>query len=194
MIESISKFRPAETVFEVGKRGTKSSEAVLMGKRRSQLATVIGAVKEQRKELQQKSSAEQTLFIENRKKESVDDDEGLLALTSSTKVAKKKLEATGDYRDEEHYMGYRPADADTERGYSMQNADSAGPVSFLEKAKTASFAIVGDDEDALKPKKGSLTWDSRKHRFVRPTVGADNKKMIRSETGALLPASYKTKR
>lgn len=39
-----------------------------------------------------------------------------------------------------------------------------------------------------------LKWDKRSKKFVRQgQVGADNKKMIRTESGALVPASYKTK-
>jgi ATP-dependent RNA helicase DDX54/DBP10 len=64
----------------------------------------------------------------------------------------------------------------------------------MEKVGSASFDVLGDDEDGLKKKKSAMIWDSKKHRFIRPTVGADNKKMIRTESGALLPASYKTKR
>ena len=90
-------------------------------------------------------------------------------------------------------MTYRPADADIERGYTMQNAGAEG-ASFLEKANAATFDLVADDEDGLKRKKAALTWDSKKHKFVRPTVGSDNKKMIRTESGALIPASFKTKR
>ena len=76
-IESLSKFRPTETVFEVGKRGTKSSEATVMHKRRSQLNNLIEIVKEQRLELQSKSHYDQENLIENSKNE-INDEEGLL--------------------------------------------------------------------------------------------------------------------
>jgi ATP-dependent RNA helicase DDX54/DBP10 len=40
-----------------------------------------------------------------------------------------------------------------------------------------------------------MKWDRKKKRFTSgDQVGADNKKMIRSESGALLPASYNSGR
>lgn len=97
-----------------------------------------------------------------------------------------------DFRDKEFYMSYKPSDADVERGYTMQSSDSR--TSFLDKASTLAFDLIGDDEDGLKRRKSALTWDSKKHKFVRPTVGSDNKKMIKTDSGALIPASFKSKR
>lgn len=77
MVESISKFRPAETVFEVGKRGVKAIEAAIMKNRRNQLSTIIGTVREQKDELEAQKQSEQKLFIEKKMGEAVDDDEGL---------------------------------------------------------------------------------------------------------------------
>jgi ATP-dependent RNA helicase DDX54/DBP10 len=89
-------------------------------------------------------------------------------------------------------MSYKPSDADVERGYTMQSSDSR--TSFLDKANSLAFDLIGDDEDGLKRRKSALTWDSKKHKFVRPTVGSDNKKMIRTDSGALIPATFKSKR
>jgi ATP-dependent RNA helicase DDX54/DBP10 len=89
-------------------------------------------------------------------------------------------------------MSYKPSDADIEKGYTMQASDSR--TSFLDKANSLSFDLIGDDEDGLKRRKSALTWDSKKHKFVRPTVGSDNKKMIKTDSGALIPATFKSKR
>ena len=89
-------------------------------------------------------------------------------------------------------MSYKPSDADVEKGYTMQTSDSR--TSFMDKANSIAFDLIGDDEDGLKRRKSNLVWDSKKHNFVRPTVGSDNKKMIRTESGGLIPASFKTKR
>ncbi len=88
-------------------------------------------------------------------------------------------------------MNYQPEDAATEKGYAMKGEGSG--VSFLEKAQSATIDLTADDVEGLR-KKPALTWDSTKHRFQRNAVGADNKKKIRSESGVLVDASYKTDR
>lgn len=56
--------------------------------------------------------------------------------------------------------------------------------------------MLGDEGARQGVQKASqLRWDRKKKRFTSgDQVGADNKKMIRSESGALLPASYKSGR
>jgi ATP-dependent RNA helicase DDX54/DBP10 len=202
MVESISKFRPAETVFEVGKKGMKTKEATLMQKRRSQLLKVIDAVKEKRKETENKRESDQQTLFKHQHGDIPLDDESMNAFTTIIGNSKKRRrEMNGDsllnlciesYRDEEHYMKYRPTDADDERGYAIENGKSAG-ASFLEKAQAAAFDLVADDDSGMR-KKGSLVWDSKKRNYVRPTIGSDNKKRIKTESGALIPASFKSKR
>ena len=89
-------------------------------------------------------------------------------------------------------MSYKPSDADIEKGYTMQSSDPR--TSFLDRADSVAFDLIGDDENGLKRRKSALTWDSKKHNFVRPTVGSDNKKLFRTESGALIPASFKSTR
>ncbi|TPX42793.1 hypothetical protein SeLEV6574_g05413 [Synchytrium endobioticum] len=91
-------------------------------------------------------------------------------------------------RDSEYYMSHAPADANTERGYSMP-----GKATFAEQARAAVIEVTGDDKDTMKASR-KLQWDSKKHNFVRPTIGADNKKRVRTDSGALVPASYNSKR
>ena len=54
--------------------------------------------------------------------------------------------------------------------------------------------MVADDPDDLRKRKGDLRWDSQKHRFSRDTIGSDNKKRIRTETGTSVLATFKTDR
>jgi len=64
---------------------------------------------------------------------------------------------------------------------------------FAKEAAAAAIELTGEDEDGLR-KKGALKWDPIKKDFKRQTIGADNKKRIRTESGALIPASYKSNR
>lgn len=66
---------------------------------------------------------------------------------------------------------------------------------FAEQAGKAQIDLIGDDNETMISKKNQLRWDSKKHKFVKGTgIGSDNKKMIRTESGALIPASYKSGR
>jgi ATP-dependent RNA helicase DDX54/DBP10 len=90
-IESLSKFRPTETVFEVGKRGVKSSEAVLMHKRRKQLNGVIETTKELKQERQIKNSLAQEAAI-IRTMSSINDEAGLLEFEQINSKKRKSIE------------------------------------------------------------------------------------------------------
>jgi ATP-dependent RNA helicase DDX54/DBP10 len=53
--------------------------------------------------------------------------------------------------------------------------------------------IIADDETGLKKQK-KITWDSKTHRFKKEQIGSDNKKRIKTESGTLVSASFKTDR
>lgn len=74
--------------------------------------------------------------------------------------------------------------------YSMNTSGS-----FAEQAAKASLDLVGDERETMTQKKNQLRWDAKKKNFVQGTgVGSDNKKMIRTESGALISASFKSGR
>lgn len=51
------------------------------------------------------------------------------------------------------------------------------------------------DEALTDRKKRTLNWDKRKKKFIKGDgVGADNKKLIKTESGVRLPASYRSGR
>ncbi|KAJ3027454.1 ATP-dependent RNA helicase dbp10 [Rhizophlyctis rosea] len=200
MVAAISRFRPNETVFEVTKKGQKTPEAMLMAKRRGLFENVIGAVREKRKEKDEKIKRQQGEILTKRSVEDMAGEEEITStfssiIDSSASNSKKRKRPESSV-DTEHYMSYRPADADTERGYSVHGSSVDGVSSFAKGAGQATLDLTADDADGLRSKrKGALVWDSKKHNFVRAgQVGADNKKRIRTESGAIIPASYKSKR
>jgi ATP-dependent RNA helicase DDX54/DBP10 len=88
-------------------------------------------------------------------------------------------------------MSHYQAGAQNETGYAMNTR----PISFAERARSATMDLNGDDKDSMmKGGKAQLLWDKKKHKFVRPTLGADNKKMITTESGAKISASYRSDR
>ncbi|KAI8368300.1 P-loop containing nucleoside triphosphate hydrolase protein [Radiomyces spectabilis] len=186
LISKISGFRPNETIFEVGQRGTKkiSDATVIMRQRRQTVGKIIHAHKSQILEQSQEAPA----VIEAAPVTDLggDVDESELANTFKIPAAKEKK----SYRDEEFYLSYQQKDFNTERGYSMNTSGN-----FVEQAGKAQLDLIGDDNDTMRSTKNLLRWDSKKRKFVKGTgIGSDNKKMIRTESGALISASFKSGR
>ncbi|ORZ26207.1 P-loop containing nucleoside triphosphate hydrolase protein, partial [Absidia repens] len=200
MINMISGFRPAETIFEVGQRGTRkiSPATSMMRERRQNVGKMIGAFKIQTAE----AEAAEDAAIQKAKEDARNNKEQQVIADLGDNVAEEELASTFNipsnkkeskpksYRDEEFYISYTQKDANTERGYAMNTSGN-----FMEQAGKAQLDLIGDDNDTIKSKQNQLRWDSKKHNFVKGTgIGSDNKKMIRTESGALIPASYKSGR
>ncbi|KAI9484793.1 P-loop containing nucleoside triphosphate hydrolase protein [Zychaea mexicana] len=196
LISKISGFRPSETIFEVGRRGTKKADAatLLMRSRRENLGSLISATKSQRAaasaaELEDLNSSGpvKQIDVDGLGGEVEEDD---LADVFNMSTAESNDKKKSSHRDEEFYMHYTQKDADTERGYSMQTGN------FVEQAGKATLDLIGDDNDAMNQgRRNAIRWDAKKKKFVRGTgVGSDNKKMIRTESGALISATYKSGR
>lgn len=88
-------------------------------------------------------------------------------------------------------MSYEQKDAIYDKGYAIQNK----PTNFQEQAKLVSVDMGGDDAESILQSQKAQIWDTKKHKFVKAAqVGADNKKMIKTESGQLIKATYKTDR
>ncbi|ORY95293.1 P-loop containing nucleoside triphosphate hydrolase protein [Syncephalastrum racemosum] len=185
MISKISGFRPSETIFEVGQRGhKKATEATLiMRQRRQVVGSIIDANKAQ---LAAKNTSTEPDFESVQDLGSDVDEEDL---QKTFKIPSK--ESKTNHRDDEYYISYTQKGASAERGYDM---DMTG--NFAEMANKAQLDLIGDDNDAMNQQnRNALRWDAKKKKFVRGMgVGSDNKKMIRTESGALISATYKSGR
>ncbi|KAI8976159.1 P-loop containing nucleoside triphosphate hydrolase protein [Pilobolus umbonatus] len=191
MIDAISGFRPAETIFEFGVRGNRklTPATTMMRERRETVDKIIKAHKSQSKA--ESDVLDQPIQPRNEKKlveelgGSVDEEELEKTFNIPTKADKKN-----GYRDEEYYISYVQKGANTETGYAM-NKDG----NFMEQAAKAQLDLTGDDNETIKKNKNMLRWDSKKRKFVKGSgIGSDNKKLIRTESGALIPATYKSGR
>jgi ATP-dependent RNA helicase DDX54/DBP10 len=137
LLSSITNFRPQETIFEVGQRGTrKTSEAtMIMRSRRKAVAKVIDAHKFRQAEKTQNVLDTFRAPESNGNDDEADthvnlggdvDDEELMNTFKMTddKPAKKfqpanpsnKSKKPANYKDSEFYMSYTQADANTEKG------------------------------------------------------------------------------
>ena len=68
-------------------------------------------------------------------------------------------------------------------------------ASFVEQARNATFDLAGDEALLDQRKRKQVTWDKKKKKFVQGDgVGADNVKLVKTESGAKLPATYRSGR
>jgi ATP-dependent RNA helicase DDX54/DBP10 len=67
---------------------------------------------------------------------------------------------------------------------------------FAEQAKHATFDLAGDEGVAAQKRaRSKMTWDKRKKKFIHGDgAGADNVKMVTTESGVKLPATYRSGR
>ena len=69
-------------------------------------------------------------------------------------------------------------------------------ASFAEQASKAAFDLTTDEGVASRQRRSSqLRWDKKKKKFIKGDgVGADNVKLVRTESGTRLPATYRSGR
>ncbi|KAG8948532.1 ATP-dependent RNA helicase dbp10 [Tulasnella sp. 424] len=169
IMQAVNSFRPQETVFEIGSRG-KTAGALLMQERRR---TMVKAI--QRKALMAptlgSSKPVRSPGVPNVEPPSLG----------------QSVEEPTSFRDESVYMSYEHKNAASEKGYSLHDG-----MSFAQHART-SLLDLGVDEPTAKKRK-TMRWDRSKKKFVGEGEGADNVKLIRTENGTRLPATYRSGR
>ena len=80
--------------------------------------------------------------------------------------------------------------ADNNTSYSLRDG-----ASFAEQARNVAFDLAGDEAAAQERQRRELKWDKKKKRFVKGTgEGADNMRLVRTESGVKLPATYRSGR
>ncbi|GJJ06257.1 hypothetical protein Clacol_000448 [Clathrus columnatus] len=180
LLKVINSFRPQETVFELGTRGSNEA-ASLMQSRRKTLNKAIGRtlVNPPSKQIEESESVERVQL------EMADESDIEAAFETSKKKPRK------NYKDEDYYMGYEQKDANTEKGYSLKDG-----ASFVEQANQVTFDLTNDNGVIERQRRQSqLKWDRKKKKFIKGDgVGADNVKLVRTESGARLPISYRSGR
>nr|XP_060641416.1 ATP-dependent RNA helicase DDX54 [Anolis sagrei ordinatus] len=101
------------------------------------------------------------------------------------KDTEKKKQRLSVQQEKEFYIPYRPKDFDSERGLCVGRESSA----FEQQASGAVLDLMGDENENMNKNKKLLKWDRKKKRFVGQT-GQEDKKKIRTESGAYISSSY----
>ncbi|KAG8985025.1 ATP-dependent RNA helicase dbp10 [Tulasnella sp. JGI-2019a] len=178
MLRMVNTFRPQETVFEVGAKG-KSLGALLMKERRK--ALVKAKERAPIRTLVKPSFGDGTSGAATYVMEMADDVDIGAAFASSSKPP--------NFRDSDFYLPYQQKNAESDKGYSLKDG-----ASFAQNAQSVTFDLGTDEKLTGRQRHGSqLHWDKKNKKFVKGTgEGADNIKMIRTENGTKLPASYRS--
>jgi len=204
LLAKVNQFTPNETVFEVGTRG-KGVAAQLMRDRRKSMGKKIAGTKEAAKAREEKLRAEHTLDSSHPKSrpKSAASSSPNVALVAATEgeleetfeMPRKKSKVKEGFRDPEAYLTYEQSGAAAEKGYNLNEGTSA---EFVSQSKLALFDLGTNDEGKLScmsnvQKASQTKWDRKTKKFVKVgQVGADNIKLVKTESGVKLPATFKT--
>lgn len=189
----MKKYRPPGTVFEIGAKSSNTAYQIMKTKRALHKDSIIKYNQkdnEQNNEEEEKnnvvknvsklpeSSADdiKAVFgdLKEKKKRKIDD---LYRMTKKPKREKVK--------DDEFYIPYSASDKDTQAGLAVNNFKSA--------ASRAEMDLTGDSEETRRLQTNMKKWDRKKKKMI--TINNTSKVgKIRTESGAWIPASYKTNR
>ncbi|KAF8630647.1 hypothetical protein AX15_002797 [Amanita polypyramis BW_CC] len=181
LLQTVNSFQPSETVFEVGSKNNSITVALMKERRRALSKSQQRGAAAALNKGAVVNGIEEEGIESDQEVEMADEDE----ITAVFETSGRKH----TYRDPEFYMSHYQKDAQTEKGYSLTDG-----VSFAEQARSATFDLVGDE--ALQEKrKRQVTWDKKKKKFIKGDgTGADNVKLVKTESGTKLPATYRSGR
>eukprot|EP00834_Sanchytrium_tribonematis_P008156 NODE_878_length_3347_cov_1.268781.p1 type:complete len:720 gc:universal NODE_878_length_3347_cov_1.268781:381-2540(+) len=93
-----------------------------------------------------------------------------------------------DYKDTSFYLEFKdPSQNDSTSFPVIRNSNDIEDVSLA----------LPDDvkmKSGINKKLGKMSWDTKQRKFVKLALGKDNRKLIKTESGTVLPASYKSDR
>ncbi|XP_014662092.1 PREDICTED: ATP-dependent RNA helicase DDX54-like [Priapulus caudatus] len=196
LLNSMRQYRPKSTIFEV-KSHAKSANYQMMKAKRDQHSTAI-----RRNKLKQEhklSNQIQELAEDERTKRQEMSSDADIQNTFVRIVAPKGCRDGFDYgkkekrrrfgvKDDEFYIPYKSADANSEKELGVDNSG------FDHQAASAMLDLTADDESQMRKSNSQLVWDRKKKKFVQQGSTDPNKKKVKTESGSLIPATYKTKK
>ncbi|KAG5648471.1 hypothetical protein DXG03_003082 [Asterophora parasitica] len=178
LLRSVNSFQPSETVFEVATKGNAANAALMKERRKALNRSAQRALASTSLAAQDEPEAEMVSY--GKEIEMANEDDIAAVFDPSQKKG---------FRDSEFYMSHYQKGAATEKGYSLTDG-----ATFAQQAQNATFDLAGDDVVAGRQKR-QMNWDKKKKRFVQGDgAGADNVKLVTTESGTKLPATYRSGR
>lgn len=182
-----------ETVFEFA-RNPDDEMAVLMKKRRRQIAPIQRRAKERQELLEKERLAGLRHTVEDEILKGEENEIGYTvpdevlrefedadALLEQQEIKKKKK----TFRDPNFYLShFAPAG-------EIQDKQLQITSGFTTDAKNAAFNLDNDDKVQVHKQTATVKWDKKRQKYVN-TQGLDNKKYIIGESGQKIPASFRS--
>lgn len=214
MLARVSKYKPQETVFEIGKRGATGEAAEFMKKRRETLAKrrKLEAVEESDSKSLQDAKEE---YLENITTAVGRDEQVTDQHTDLDSASEDELEVTfsqprssqpeGEWKDAEFFMDYTPTTINLreDRGYGVHsgsNNTAARNSNFVEAARHIAMDLTNDDgakSFAQPSRQSGMRWDKKNKKYVaraNDEDGSKGSKMIVGESGRKIAASFRSGR
>ena len=213
MLARVSAFKPQETIFEIGKRGTGGEIAEIVKKRR---ATVEARRKESAKENGARDQEGSRIDVQDNwddKPHVANDDDELPDLSiDMSSASSDDLEVTfnpssssknskGNFEDPSFFMSYIPANTNLaeDRALGVHSGSTANDH-FLTAARSAAMDLNNDEGgkgfgEASRTSK--MRWDKKNKKYVaraNDEDGSKGAKFIRGESGQKIAASFRSGR
>uniref|UniRef100_A0A670ZWC6 ATP-dependent RNA helicase DDX54 n=1 Tax=Pseudonaja textilis TaxID=8673 RepID=A0A670ZWC6_PSETE len=197
-VDSIKSYRSKATIFEINATNKTLASDVMRAKRIRDRQSIDRHQRKQEERLSLAAVKAQGVAV---REEPMEDGEDHIQdvfssvvgkkrkrlSTESRAVKKKKTTTPSAEEEKEFYVPYQPKDFASERGLCVGGEGTA----FEQQASAAVLDLMGDEERNLNKNKKLLKWDRKRKRFVGQT-GQEDKKKIRTESGAYISSSYKT--
>ncbi|KAL6719305.1 ATP-dependent RNA helicase dbp10 [Lecanora helva] len=211
MLARVSGFRPQESVFEIGKRGTGGEAAEIMKKRRAALeiqrknkAEAHQADTEEPLDIRDSEQAQRTRSMSPDKTALSDDgldivppsdDELEITVSQSAPTGRGKSD---NFQQSDFFMSYTPSTTNLaeDRGYGVHSGGS----SFISAARSAAMDLTNDDgaKAFAEPSRAKgMRWDKKSKKYVaraNDEDGTRGKKLVKSESGQKIAASFRSGR
>ncbi|KAH3752967.1 hypothetical protein DPMN_187594 [Dreissena polymorpha] len=204
LLDALKSYKSSATIFEINSTAKNASFGV-MKKKRDFHGRVVESRQRQLDEYQSANTEDQSgnlatsqpsaddhdlqnafsVVIGGKKKGSDQAEKTLQTSSNLDRKSKKRKVAKQPVRDEENYISYRPSDYQSEQGLRLGS-------SFDREASSVLLEVVGDEEGAVRKQQNTMRWDRKKKKFVRDSGDDPKRKKIRTESGALISASYKS--
>ncbi|XP_078584586.1 ATP-dependent RNA helicase DDX54-like [Branchiostoma floridae x Branchiostoma japonicum] len=188
-VDGVRNYKPNSTIFEISASNKNSAFSVMKSKR-SVHQGVIKRLQDQKSSKQDIGGA--AVHASNTEMTSEQDIEDTFSTVVAPGHKRKHAEDGGNvgkkqkqgFRDEEHFLPYRPQDHHSEKGLGLES-------SFQVQASDAMLDLAADEAEKAKQQKNQLKWDRKKKKFVKEGIDLKKKK-IKTESGTWVSASFKT--
>lgn len=190
-LTEMKKYRPPGTIFEICQAPTSEVYNVMKMKRNKHHSKIIKHHEKIADRVEEKKalSKKPVVSLEGSNTEDISSTfrsvitERKRKLNESDDISTKKRKSS---QRDENYIPYKPPDMHTELGLSVN--------SFSQEASKAVLDLIGDTENSMKKVgRAKMIWDKKKKKMVG-TSGEGKVGKIKSESGAWIPATYRSGR